>query len=88
MCVREGVGGNCEQIKEHPQRAGAMKCQEKPEGHVHNGPHTPEPNTALGEGAVTAKEVKSLTLSETPGISWCFVREHFLFSTPICFPAK
>ena len=61
----------------------AMSPQEQPEGHVHHGPHTPEPATALGEGAVKAEEVKPLTPSETPGIGWCFVRELFLPSTPI-----
>lgn len=66
----------------------SMSPQEQPEGHVHRGPHTPEPNTILREGAVTTEGVKPLTPSETQGTGWCFVRELFLSSTPICFPAK
>ncbi|POI35571.1 hypothetical protein CIB84_000677 [Bambusicola thoracicus] len=61
--------------------------EKQPGGNVHDGPCTPEPGTAFGEGDALAEGMQPLIPPKTRCVS-CFVTQLFSSSTQICFSAK
>lgn len=66
---------------------GMNSSEKQPGGYIHDGPCTPEPGTALGEGGALAVGMQPLTPPKTRCVS-CFVTQLFSSSMQICFPAK
>lgn len=84
MCLRENTGRN----SRYGNFSNGMNSSEKqPGGYIHDGPCTPEPGTALGEGDALAVGMQPLTPPKTRCVS-CFVIQLFSSSMQICFPAK